>query len=43
MKKNNYLFSYTNYKTFGEKKKKLITPKLNYSSFIQNTSIAPAR
>ena len=41
MKKNNYLFSYTNYKTFGEKKKKVNNPsKLNYFDFLRNTSIA---
>ena len=41
MIKNNYSFSYTNYETFGEKKK-LITPpsSFSYSSFIRNTSIA---
>ncbi len=41
MKKNNYKFSYTNYKTFG-KKQKLIRPKknLNFLEFIRNTSIA---
>jgi len=41
MKKNNFSFSYTNYKTFGEKVRKIKNPiKLNYSSFIKNTSIA---
>ena len=41
MLKNKYLFSYTYYETFGDKKK-LITPptSFNYSSFIRNTSIA---
>ena len=41
MKKNNFSFSYTNYKTFGEKKRKVNNPsKLNYSKFLRNTSIA---
>lgn len=41
MKKHNCSFSYTNYETFGDKKKKIKSPsKLNYSSFIKNTSIA---
>ena len=41
MKKNNFFFTYTNYETFGEKIKKVINPKkLNFSSFIKNTSIA---
>ena len=41
MKKNNYSFTYTNYETFGKKKKKIINPpKLDYSNFIRNTSIA---
>ena len=41
MKKNNFSFSYTNYKTFGEKKRKVNNPsKLNYSEFLRNTSIA---
>jgi len=41
MKKNNCSFSYTNYETFGDKKKKVNNPsKLSYSSFIKNTSIA---
>ena len=41
MKKNNFSFSYTNYKTFGEKKRNVNNPsKLNYSEFLRNTSIA---
>tara|TARA_B100001057_G_scaffold463062_1_gene516658 strand:- start:591 stop:1364 length:774 start_codon:yes stop_codon:yes gene_type:complete len=41
MKKNNFKFSYTNYKTFGEKKRKVNNPlKLNYIDFLKNTSIA---
>ena len=41
MKKNNFSFSYTNYKTFGEKKRNVNSPsKLNYSKFLRNTSIA---
>ena len=41
MKKNNFSFTYTNYETFGKKKKKIYNPpKLNYSNFIKNTSIA---
>ena len=41
MKNNNFLFSYTNYKTFGEKKRKVNNPsKLDYTSFLRNTSIA---
>ena len=41
MKKNNFLFTYTNYETFGKKYKKIINPsKLDYSKFIKNTSIA---
>ena len=41
MKKNNFLFTYTNYETFGKKIKKIYNPpKLNYSNFIKNTSIA---
>tara|TARA_B100000035_G_C20907460_1_gene512313 strand:- start:94 stop:861 length:768 start_codon:yes stop_codon:yes gene_type:complete len=41
MKKNNYQFSYTNFETFGLKKKRVKNPsKLNYSSFLRNTSIA---
>ena len=40
MKKNKYLFTYTNYKTFGKKKKIIFVPKkLNYFEFIHNTSI----
>ena len=41
MIKNNYSFSYTCYETFGDKKKTISPPlKFNYSSFINNTSIA---
>jgi len=41
MKKNNFLFTYTNYETFGKKIKKIYNPpKLDYSNFIKNTSIA---
>ncbi len=41
MKKNNYFFTYTNYETFGKKMKKIYNPpKLDYSNFIKNTSIA---
>ena len=41
MKKNNFLFSYTNYKTFGKKKRKVNNPsKINYFGFLRNTSIA---
>ena len=44
MKKNNYLFSYTYYKTFKMKnsiKKNIIVPKkFNFKSFTKNTSIA---
>ena len=41
MRKNNCSFSYTNYKTFGDRNKKVNNPsKLNYSSFIKDTSIA---
>ena len=41
MKKNNYDFTYTYYKTFGLKLKKIIPPKkLNFDKFIKNTSIA---
>ena len=40
MKKNNFSFSYTNYETFGEKKKIIIPPlRFDYKSFINNTSI----
>ena len=40
MKKNNYSFSYTNYETFGDKKKVIVPPlKFDYESFINNTSI----
>ena len=41
MKNNNYAFSYTDYKTFGEKKRKINNPsKLSYTDFLRNTSIA---
>ena len=41
MEKNNFLFTYTNYETFGDKIKKVLNPrKLNYFNFIRNTSIA---
>lgn len=41
MKKNNFLFSYTNYQTFGTKKKIISPPsKYNFSTFVYNTSIA---
>tara|TARA_B100001248_G_scaffold70607_1_gene49956 strand:- start:1751 stop:2524 length:774 start_codon:yes stop_codon:yes gene_type:complete len=41
MKKNNFLFSYTDYKTFGKKKRKVNNPaKVNYFGFLRNTSIA---
>ena len=41
MKNNNFLFSYTDYKTFGEKNRKINNPsKLDYTSFLKNTSIA---
>ena len=41
IKKNNLLFSYTNYETFGLKKRKVKNPsKINYLSFLRNTSIA---
>ena len=41
MKKNNFSFSYTNYLTFGDRNREIKNPlKLNYSSFIKNTSIA---
>ena len=34
MQKNNYDFTYTNYKTFGLKKKKVIPPKkLSFKKF----------
>ena len=40
MKKNNFTFTYTNYETFGKKRKKINNPpKLNYYEFIRNTSI----
>ena len=41
MKNNNFLFSYTDYKTFGQKNRKVNNPsKLNYTDFLRNTSIA---
>ena len=41
MKRNNFLFTYTNYETFGKKVKKIHNPpKLDYTNFIKNTSIA---
>ena len=41
MKNNNFLFSYTNYKTFGEKNRKVNNPlKIDYTGFLKNTSIA---
>ena len=41
MKKNNHQFTYTNYKTIGNKKKIINIPKkLNFLNFIKNTSIA---
>ena len=41
MKKNNFSFSYTDYKTFGHKIKKISNPpKINYFNFIKSTSIA---
>ena len=41
MTQNNYLFTYTYYETFGEKKKIISPPlKFNFSDFIHNTSIA---
>ena len=41
MKKNDFSFTFTNYETFGKKMKKIINPpKLDYSNFIRNTSIA---
>ena len=41
MKNNNFLFSYTDYKTFGVKKRKVNNPsKLDYNDFLRNTSIA---
>ena len=41
MKNNNFLFSYTNYKTIEKKKRKVNNPsKLDYTSFLRNTSIA---
>ncbi len=41
MKKNNYDFTYTYYKTFGTKSRKIIPPtKFYFDSFTKNTSIA---
>ena len=41
MEKNNYCFTYTYYKTFGLKSKKVKTPKkFNFDDFTKNTSIA---
>jgi len=41
MKKNNFSFSYTNYKTFDQKNRKVDNPlKLDYFDFLRNTSIA---
>ena len=41
MTKNNYSFSYTNYETFGDRKKFIIPPlNFSYLSFIHNTSIS---
>lgn len=41
MKKKKISFSYSNYETFGERKKFIIPPlKLNFNNFIGNTSIA---
>ena len=41
MKKNNYNFTYTYYKTFGLNFKKITPPdKINFDKFIKNTSIA---
>ena len=40
MEKNNYHFTFTNYETFGLKKKLIKPPKkLNFKNFIRNTSI----
>mgnify|MGYP001162204643 CR=1 FL=1 len=40
MKKNNYQFTYTNYKTFGKKSVYIYPPQsFNYYRFIRNTSI----
>ena len=41
MKNNNFLFSYTDYKTFGKKNRKVNNPsKIDYTGFLKNTSIA---
>ena len=41
MKKKNYSFTYTNYKTFGTKEKEINCPRsINYNKFIMNTAIA---
>ena len=39
IKKNNYLFSYTDYETFGLKKEGKNPLKINYFTFLRNTSI----
>ena len=41
MEKNKYLFTYTNYETFGKKKDIVVPPKqFTFFDFIKNTSIA---
>ena len=41
MKDNNFLFSYTDYRTFGAKNRKINNPsKIDYTGFLKNTSIA---
>jgi len=41
MKKNDFQFTYTNYETFGEKKRRISPPKFfNFKKFIHNTSIS---
>jgi len=41
MKNNNFFFSYTDYKTFGTKNRKINNPsKIDYTGFLKNTSIA---
>ena len=43
MKKNNFNFTYTNYETFGKKKRFVKPPeKMNFDNFIHNTSISTA-
>ncbi len=43
MEKNNLSFTYTNYETFGKKKKFIKPPeKMNFDNFIHNTSISTA-